>query len=49
LLWAVGIFILISGGIMTIHPGSSAEAVIQAAEKQGNATLEGARKFIEAA
>jgi peptidyl-dipeptidase A len=34
---------------MTIHGGSSAEAVIQAAEKQGNATPEGARKFIEAA
>jgi len=34
---------------MTIHAGSSAEAVIQATEKQGTVTPEGARKFIEAA
>ena len=34
---------------MTIHGGSSAEAVIQAPEKQANATPEGAHKFIEAA
>jgi peptidyl-dipeptidase A len=34
---------------MTIHAGSSAEAVIQATEKRETVTPEGARKFIEAA
>jgi peptidyl-dipeptidase A len=34
---------------MTIRAGSSAEAVVQAQEKQKNVTPEGARKFIEAA
>ncbi len=34
---------------MTIHAGTSSEAVIQTMEKQGNVTPEGARKFIEAA
>src|ERR1700719_4235358 len=48
-LLAAAIFILISGGMMTIHAGSSAEAAIQATEKQETVTPEGARKFIEAA
>ena len=48
-LWSGAIFILISGGLMTIHAGSSPEAEIQAPEKRANLTPEAARKFIEAA